>query len=235
MKRRSFLQVLSLYAFILTNKLYACETSVFFNKRKSNKAQKASTGTRLCFIGIGGGATNILEDISKMDARSIMIHMNTDSESLKLKKSGKKILLNNETALGCGSDINCGKKSVTKEVKNQLKILTKNIDKVYVIATLGGGVSSGATPEIVKYLKLTLNKTVVVFSIMPFSFEGNKRLEIANKSKDKIEMYTNEHFTLENDSLLNKRFSQGVKACFLGMSKRVYRMVKTIEKEEHLS
>lgn len=233
MKRRSFLQVVTLYSFIFINKLYGRETSIYSNKNK--KVQKASMGTRLCFVGIGGGGTNILEDISKINAKNIFIHMNTDREALKLKKSGKKILLDNEIALGCGANIHCGAKSVTSEVKTQLKFLTKNIDKVYVIATLGGGVSSGATPEIVKYLKLTLKKTVVVFSIMPFIFEGNKRLEIANKSKDKIEMYTNEHFTLENDFLLNKRFSQGVKACFLGMSKRVYKMVKTIEKEEHLS
>jgi len=235
MKRRSFLQVLTLYAFIFINKLYGRETSIFSNKSKSKKVQKASASTRLCFVGVGGGGTNILEDISRMNTKNIFIHMNTDKESLKLKKSGKKILLDNEVALGCGGNIYCGAKSVTQEVKTQLKFLTKDIEKVYVIATLGGGVSSGATPEIVKYLKLTLKKTVIVFSIMPFSFEGTKRLEIANKSKDKIEMYTNEHFTLENDSLLNKRFSQGVKACFLGMSKRVYRMVKTIEKEEHLS
>ena len=120
----------------------------------------------------------------------------------------------------------------TSKTKSRLDFSTKNVTEIYVIATLGGGVSSGATPEIVKYLQYDLKKDVVVFSVMPFNFEGTKRLKIANDSKEKISMYTNQHFTLQNDTLLKKRFFQGIQSGFTSMSRQIYNKINSIENEK---
>jgi len=227
MIRRSFFKRLIFGYLTLKNALYAD------SKKDCLEEEPLKIGEikhKVCFIGVGGGGTNIVEDIANIDDKHRFIHLNTDEQALKRKKSGTRILLKNKDRLGCGGKIQCGIKSVTPQVKKQIYTLTKDFSKVYVISTLGGGVSSGATPEIVKYLQSKLNKKVVVFSVMPFSFEGKKRLSTAIKSRDKISIYASEHFTLQNDELLDKRFSQSIRTTLNKMSKNIYNMLNNIEK-----
>jgi len=223
MKRRSFFKRLIVGYFLLRGVVYADTKKIDSKNRVLDTKQNQQ---RLCFIGVGGGGTNIVEDIATIDSQHQFIQMNTDKQSLSNKKLAQKIFLENKDALGCGGKVECGLKSVTLQVKEQLKFLTKDNSKVFVVSTLGGGVGSGATPEIVNYLQTTLNKTVIVFSILPFSFEGKRKRNTANISKESIDIYASQHFILENDELLNKRFSQSIKGTFQGMSKKIFRLAK---------
>ena len=225
MKRRSFFKTLVIGYFSLKSIMYADSPKIPKLEEKE-LLDVPKIQQKLCFIGVGGGGANIVEDIATMDSKHKFIQMNTDKQALRKQKLAHKIFLYNRDALGCGGKVECGLKSVTPQVKKQLKLLTKNISKVYVISTLGGGVGSGATPEIVKYLQISLNKTVVVLSVMPFRFEGKKRRVIANISKKNIDIYASQHFILENDELLNTKFSQSVRATFKGMSRKIFRVVE---------
>jgi len=233
MKRRSFFKSFLILIYLLKSKVYGNIDVVYNEKKAKSHSSNIAHKKNICFIGIGGGGTNILADIAKNNPKNIFIHINSDKQSLALKKRGSKILLDNSNVgLGCGGDIECGKKSVTSKTKARLDFLTKHATKIYVISTLGGGVSSGATPEIIKYLQYDLKKDVVVFSVMPFNFEGAKRLKIANDSKNAISMYTDQHFILHNDSLLKKRFSQGIQSGFASMSRQIYNKINSIENEK---
>ena len=80
MRRRNFLKVLMSSYFIFKNNLFA-------NNKKIYKNENHET---LCFIGIGGGGTNILDDISKLNTKNNFIHINTDIQSL-MKKNQERI------------------------------------------------------------------------------------------------------------------------------------------------
>ena len=183
---------------------------------------------KVCFIGIGGGGTNILEDISKFDNRHNFIHINSDLQSLKLKTSKYKILLgyDKKAGLGCGGKEQCGKNLIDNDIKNKLFKLTKDEKIIYIVSTLGGGIGSGATPEILEYLK-TLNKEIVVFVTIPFNFEGKMRKSVATNATAKIKSIVNGLIILKNDDLIdnNKSKSLGIKETFKITSDVIYKRI----------
>ena len=181
-----------------------------------------------CFIGVGGGGCNIIEDMSKFDNRHNFIHVNSDFQALKLKTSKHKILLGFEkkAGLGCGGKEKCGKSLIDESIKNQLYKFTKDEKLVHVVVTLGGGVGSGATPEIIEYLK-TLDKEIVVFVTMPFKFEGKTRQSVAKNALSNIKSIADNVMILNNDDLIDKSKSKslGVKETFKITSTLIYKRV----------
>jgi len=128
--------------------------------------------------------------------------------------------------LGCGGVVQCGTSLVDNISKKRINILTESFNRVYVIATLGGGVGSGATPEIVEYLS-SLNKEVVVLVTMPFSFEGNTRASVASNALKEIKKLDANVVVLENDDLLknSKEDSLGTRETFKLTSQIVYKHI----------
>jgi len=182
----------------------------------------------LCFVGIGGGGCNIIEDISKIDPWHTYIHINSDLQALHTKNSKNKILLGYDTkeGLGCGGISECGTKLVNKVSKKQLSKLANSFQEVYVVVSLGGGVGSGATAEIVEHLN-TLDKDVFIFVTMPFSFEGKTRNTVAQKALKEIQTVSNNITILHNDDLLNQEDSQslGIRDTFQISSKIIYKKI----------
>jgi cell division protein FtsZ len=183
---------------------------------------------RLCFIGIGGGGCNIVEDISDIDPWHKFIHINSDLQALNQKSSRHKILLGFEQkeGLGCGGVAECGVKLVDNTCKEKLFQLTKDEKHVYVVVTLGGGVGSGAAPEIIEYLK-SLDKELIVFVTMPFAFEGKNRQAVAKSALKNIQTLIANVTVLKNDNLIEESAEEGLgtRETFKKSSKLVYRQV----------
>ncbi len=209
--------------------------SLFARETKTSSQFNIPNLDKLCFIGVGGGGANIIEDISKLDDKHTFIHINSDYHSLEQKTSKYKILLgwNEKAGLGCGGKEQCGKSLIDDDVKSNLYKLTKDEKIVYLVSSLGGGVGSGATPEIVEYLK-DLNKKVVVFATIPFSFEGKMRFSIAQNSLNKIKLYADNLIVLKNDDLINssRNKSLGIKESFKITSNNIY---KKVSAEKHIN
>lgn len=180
---------------------------------------------KVCFIGIGGGGCNTIENISKFDNRHKFIHINSDIQALKTKTSKYKILLGFEkkAGLGCGGKEKCGKDLIDEYQKSILSGLIEDDKIVYIVSTLGGGIGSGATPEIVSYLN-NLAKEVIVFAIMPFSFEGKIRRTIAANAIDKIKSTTDNVIVIENDDFIDKK-SIGFVETFKTVSSTIYKRI----------
>lgn len=222
MRRRSFFKSLVAIYGLLTISSNAKESDEIGHNDSLSSVDK------FCIIGIGGGGTNIVNDISRLDGTHMFIHINSDYNSLMQKKSKHKILLGWEkkAGLGCGGKAECGESLIDKDVKNELSELTRSMETVYVIASLGGGVGSGATPKIVEHLK-SLNKKVIVFVTIPFSFEGNKRMTSAKKSMENILKHSDKLVVYNNDTLLHYSEGVGIKETFELISKVFYTMIKT--------
>jgi len=200
----------------------------FFNK-KVNKIYKDKS---ICIIGIGGGGGNIVADISKIDSHFHTVYINSDIDALNSKQSGDKLVLGRDTkrGLGCGAQVSCGMKLFDEEIKKELSSLIKNDEEIYLISTLGGGVGSGATPEILKYLQKR-GKNIKVIVITPFSFEGKRRNDTALHSIQDIQnnIKNSKNLTiLKNDNLLHtlKTKKLSVKEAFQIMPDHIYEMIE---------
>lgn len=194
----------------------------------SNKIDKDKS---ICIIGIGGGGCNIADDISKIDNRFHIVHINSDIDALNSKQSGEKIVLgrNTKRGLGCGAQVSCGMKLFDDEIKKELSSLIKSYKEIYLISTLGGGVGSGATLEIVKYLQKR-RKNIKVIVVTPFSFEGKRRNDISLHSIQDIQNNIKDikNLTiLKNDDLLHKLKTKNlsVKEAFQIMPNHIYKMI----------
>jgi cell division protein FtsZ len=197
----------------------------------STNLNKIYNDKSICIIGIGGGGGNIVDDIAKIDNRFHIIHINSDIDALNSKSSGDKIILGRDTkrGLGCGAQVSCGIKLFDEEIKKSLVNLIKNDEKIYLISTLGGGVGSGVTPEILKYLQ-KIRKNIKVIVVTPFSFEGKRRNDIAFHSIQDIRqnIHRIENITiLKNDDLLNKLQSKhlSIKETFQITPNLIYKMI----------
>ncbi|MDF1884551.1 hypothetical protein JHD49_11430, partial [Sulfurimonas sp. SAG-AH-194-C21] len=120
----------------------------------------------------------------------------------------------------------CGIKLVDTISKKQLFKLTQSFETVYVVATLGGGVGSGATVEIIEYLT-SLEKEVFVFVTMPFSFEGKARNTVAINALKSIQDTSSNITIMHNDDLIKKDDSKslGTRETFKISSKTIYQQI----------
>ena len=86
--------------------------------------------------------------------------------------------------------------------KNQILESLALYDIIFIVAGLGGGTGSGATPYLARLLKKSGALTISIVSL-PFSFEGERKRRIALSSYQKIKSSGNSTIILENDHILS--------------------------------
>ena len=225
MKRRSFIKYVTLVYGLFSIDLSAYEIGteerkVLKTNKKENKQQN-----KLCIVGVGGGGSNIISDIQKIDPKNHYISINSDVQALKASKIKHTIALNSYDNLGCGKKLKCGKKLFYIDEKKQLSNLVQSYEKIIIVTSLGGGTGGGTTPEIIKFLQNN-NKDVSVSVTLPFSFEGTQRTKQALEALRKIKKISNSVCVIENDVVLksaNSRF--GIKKSFFFLSTIVYKQI----------
>jgi len=169
-------------------------------KRKAQKVKTKKLRTNSFLVGIGGGGCNILNDILKKDKKFKYLYINSDIKTLQHKKN---ILVLQNNTLGCGGDVKCGKELITSNIGYKLCQTLPKDKKIFLLTTLGGGVGSGATIAIAKLLKsLAFDFHIVV--LLPFSFEGKKRIQTAQTSLKELQEITQNISVIENTKILGK-------------------------------
>lgn len=145
---------------------------------------------------------------------------------MRQKQSDYKILLTSDTKedkWGCGGNTECGLNLIDDTVRKTIKEYTKHHETIYLMATLGGGVGSGSTPEIAKYLK-SINKKVILHVTLPFTFEGKSRLSTAKNSLELLKPYSDEISVFENNDLLESK--KGLRESFQLASNKIYSKIR---------
>jgi len=158
--------------------------------------------TKIRIIGIGGGAGTIVSEISSDVKKVDFVVANTDSKSLReLSKKVKKFQFGQVLTKGLGTGMNdaLGETAALSE-KEKIKELCQGYDLCIIVACLGGGTSSGATPVFAKILKSLGILTYGIFTL-PFKFEGEKKMEIANRSLEKIKEALNTFSVIPNERI----------------------------------
>lgn len=142
----------------------------------------------LQILGFGNSGINILNKIKSIYPNSFCIALIADKESLKSSNADKTILLNNE-GLGCFGDFRLGMRYVQEKQQEILNSI--DISKTTVlVSALGGGCSSGCFLECFQLFSKSDIKFHSIISI-PFSFEGDRRLELSISVISKLLKFKN--------------------------------------------
>ena len=155
-------------------------------------------------IGVGGGGGNAVEHMLTQAIEGVdFVCANTDSQALKASNARTLLQLGSEVTkgLGAGSDPKIGRQSA-EEDRDRIKEILDGADMIFITAGMGGGTGTGAAPIVAQIAKELGILTVAVVT-KPFSFEGTKRMEVADGGIRELAQFVDSLITIPNDKLLS--------------------------------
>jgi cell division protein FtsZ len=154
-------------------------------------------------VGVGGGGTNAVTRMVDAGLRGVdFIAVNTDAQVLMETDADVKLTIGKERThgLGAGADPTVGREAA-EESRDEIKEALKGADMVFVTAGEGGGTGTGGAP-IVAELAQEVGALTVGVVTRPFSFEGRKRSESAERGLEDLRDRVDTLIVIENDRLL---------------------------------
>ena len=178
-----------------------------FRRNQENKiTNRVSNGVKkikVRVIGIGGGGGNIISEIAQRIKNKVSFFAaDTDFKALNsLPRNVEKFQFGKNLTQGLGTGMNPEiAKAAAKNEKERIKQILRGQDFVILIASLGGGVGSGASSIFAKISQNFGNITYGIFTL-PFSFEGEKKMEIAKDALRKLRRKLNAFTILPNERI----------------------------------
>jgi len=158
---------------------------------------------KIKIIGIGGGGNNSLSRMREIGVKGgELIAINTDAQDLLYANADTKILIGKELTqgLGAGSNPRVGQEAA-KESVSEIKKKLAGADMVFITCGLGGGTGTGAAPVVASVAKKQGSLVIGVVT-MPFTVEGQKRIENAMNGLERMESVVDTLIVIPNDKLL---------------------------------
>ena len=154
-------------------------------------------------VGIGGGGNNSLNRMGEIGIKGgELIAINTDAQDLLYTNADQKILIGKESTqgLGAGSNPRVGEEAA-RESESEIKKKIAGSDMIFITCGMGGGTGTGAAPVVASLAKKQGALTIGVVT-MPFTIEGQKRIENAVMGLEKMEAQVDTLIVIPNDKLL---------------------------------
>lgn len=154
-------------------------------------------------VGVGGAGCNA---VSRMVRRGLThvdpLALNTDLQALAGLRDIPSYAIGPQAVKGMGSGgkPEIGRKAI-KESQKRISELLDGSDMVFITAGMGGGTGTGASATVADIARKKGALTVGVVTL-PFSFEGSRRREIAEKGLHNLEQKVDTLIVVENDRLL---------------------------------
>lgn len=172
------------------------------SKTKPKKVLFRPRRIKIKVIGIGGGGSSIVSEIARSISNASFVIV--DSDHRIIKKAGRKvkvIQLGEEltNGLGTGMDVNLGQK-IAEKAREKITKMLKDQDLIILVGSLGGGFASGALPVFAELTKELKNISLGIFTL-PFRFEGEKKMRIAEESLEKIKENLSGQFIISNEKI----------------------------------
>jgi cell division protein FtsZ len=155
-------------------------------------------------VGVGGGGTNAVNRMVDAGLSGVeFIAVNTDAQALLMCDADVKIHIGSQATrgLGAGADPAVGK-AAAQESRDELKEALKGADMVFVTAGEGGGTGTGGAPIVGELASEELGALTVGVVTRPFSFEGRKRAQQAERGIEDLRDMVDTLIVIENDRLL---------------------------------
>jgi len=154
-------------------------------------------------IGVGGGGGNAVNHMLRSNIEGVeFICANTDAQALKNTEVRTALQLGSNVTrgLGAGADPDRGHQAAMED-RDRIYEALEGADMVFITAGMGGGTGTGAAPVVAEVARELGILTVAVVT-KPFSFEGGKRLQIAEDGIAKLTENVDSLITIPNEKLL---------------------------------
>ena len=153
-------------------------------------------------IGCGGGGSNAVNRMIAADLKGIhFIALNTDAQALQMSEAHQKIQLGEKLTkgLGAGSDPTVGQRAA-EESREEIAQALEGADMVFITAGMGAELERVLLPWWLRWPKSCMPLRWEVTK--PFSFEGRRRKEQAEKGIELLKSKVDTLITIPNDRLL---------------------------------
>ncbi|MBS3948374.1 MAG: cell division protein FtsZ [Dethiobacter sp.] len=154
-------------------------------------------------IGVGGGGSNAVNRMIAAGLRGVeFISVNTDAQALYMANADCKLQIGEKLTkgLGAGANPEIGQQAA-EESREEIKQALKGADMVFVTAGMGGGTGTGAAP-IIAGVARDLGALTVGVVTKPFTFEGRRRMGVADKGIAALREKVDTLIVIPNDRLL---------------------------------
>ncbi|MEQ1865660.1 MAG: cell division protein FtsZ [Micropepsaceae bacterium] len=157
---------------------------------------------RILVFGVGGAGGNAVNNMvaSKLEGVEFLV-ANTDAQALVHSKAHHRIQIGGKLTqgLGAGSRPDIGG-AAAEESTDEIKRFLDQSHMVFITAGMGGGTGTGAAPVIARIAREMGILTIGVVT-KPFSFEGQRRLRIAEEGIEKLEEFVDTLIVIPNQNL----------------------------------
>ena len=153
-------------------------------------------------IGVGGGGNNVVNRMVETGVKGVeFIAVNTDKQALAVSGANHKIQIGEKLTEGQGAGANpeVGRQSA-EESRTQISKALEGTDMVFITAGMGGGTGTGAAPILADLSKEMDILTVGVVT-KPFSFEGRRRMQLAESGIENLRTKVDSLVIIPNDRL----------------------------------
>ena len=155
-------------------------------------------------IGVGGGGGNAVKHMIANTIDGVdFICANTDAQALD-KVNAKTILkLGSHVTkgLGAGANPDTGRQAAMED-RERIREVIEGADMIFITAGMGGGTGTGAAPVVAEIAREMGILTVAVVT-KPFSFEGRKRMAIAERGIMELSEHVDSLITIPNEKLMS--------------------------------
>lgn len=154
-------------------------------------------------MGVGGGGCNAVNHMFNQGIKDVeFIVCNTDAQVLKTSPIPNKLQLGSTLTkgLGAGTNPEIGRSAALESREEIRDRLQGNTEMVFITAGMGGGTGTGAAPVIAKIAKEMDILTVGIVT-MPFSFEGKKKKELAERGISELKEFCDTVIVILNDKI----------------------------------
>ena len=158
--------------------------------------------TNIKVIGVGGGGGNAVNRMLLDGVQGVeFVAMNTDQQALLASKATQKVQLGAKLTKGrgAGADPEVGQRAA-EESKDEIASALKGAQMVFITAGMGGGTGTGAAP-VVAEVAHDLGVLTVGIVTKPFSFEGKRKMNMAEQGIDNLLMHVDSLIVIPNERL----------------------------------
>ncbi len=158
-----------------------------------------TAGPVIKVVGVGGAGGNAVNHMIEQGVEGVeFIAVNTDAQVLGRNKSRNQIQLGS-SGLGAGAKPEEAR-AVAIADRERIEEAIAGAHMVFITAGMGGGTGTGAGPVIAEVAR-TLGILTVAVVTKPFSFEGSKRMKIAEQGLQEMAPHVDSLIVILNDKL----------------------------------
>lgn len=187
--------------------------------------------TRIAVVGVGGAGCNCVQEMVNESLEEVeLVAINTDLKQLRNSSAPIKLQIGVETTggRGAGSKPEIGEQAALEDYQKILNIF-KNKNMIIIVAGMGGGTGTGASPIVAKAAREAGCLTLAVV-VTPLEVEGPTRLENAKKGVANLRRNVDAMIVVSNQKLaeISRQENLSLLDAFSRINRYVYEIVFSI-------